>query len=56
MYLLDSNVVIDYLKAALPLKAMQFLHTVVDERPTLSVITKKKCWALTPLPSMNKIS
>jgi len=40
MYLLDTNIVIYYLKAALPPKAMQLLHTIVDEQPMLSVITK----------------
>ena len=40
MYLLDTNIVIYYLKAALPLKAMQLLNTIVDYQPTLSVITK----------------
>ncbi len=40
MYLLDTNIVIYYLKAALPAKAMQLLHTIVDEQPMLSVITK----------------
>ena len=40
MYLLDTNIVIYYLKAAFPLKAMQLLNTIVDYQPTLSVITK----------------
>ena len=40
MYLLDTNTVIYYLKSALPPKAMQILHAIVDERPMLSVITK----------------
>ncbi len=40
MYLLDTNIVIYYLKAALPPKAMQLLNTIVDEQPILSVITK----------------
>lgn len=40
MYLLDTNIVIYYLKAALPPKAMQLLHTIVDEQPILSIIAK----------------
>ena len=40
MYLLDTNTIIYYLKAALPEKAMQFLHNVVDDQPIISVITK----------------
>ena len=30
MYLLDSNTIIYYLKAALPDKAMQAMHGIVD--------------------------
>lgn len=40
MYLLDTNSIIYYLQAALPEKAMHRLHTIVDERPIISVITK----------------
>ena len=40
MYLLDTNAVIYYLKAALPPKAMNVLHNVVDEQPMVSVISK----------------
>jgi predicted nucleic acid-binding protein len=40
MYLLDTNTIIYYLKAALPNKAMQFLHELVDNQPIISVITK----------------
>ena len=40
MYLLDTNTIIYYLKAALPTKAMQLLHSIVDEQPMISVITK----------------
>lgn len=40
MYLLDTNTIIYYLQAALPEKAMQQLHTIVDEQPLISVITK----------------
>ncbi|HEY8781969.1 MAG TPA: type II toxin-antitoxin system VapC family toxin [Mucilaginibacter sp.] len=40
MYLLDTNAVINYLDAALPAPAMQFLSTVIDENCNISVITK----------------
>jgi predicted nucleic acid-binding protein len=40
MYLLDTNVVIDYFKAALPEKSMQLLSTILDEQPVISVITQ----------------
>lgn len=39
-YLIDSNAVIDYLGGKLPTEGMQFLNTVVDEIPNISVITK----------------
>ena len=39
-YLIDTNVVIDYLDNKLPANAMQFMHKVVDNNPKLSVITK----------------
>ena len=40
MYLLDTNTIIYYLKASLPQKSMQQMHTIVDEQPLVSVITK----------------
>jgi predicted nucleic acid-binding protein len=40
MYLLDTNTIIYYLQASLPEKAMQQLHTIVDDQPLVSVITK----------------
>jgi predicted nucleic acid-binding protein len=39
-YLLDTNVVINYLNASLPLAGMAFLNTIVDNEPMISVITK----------------
>lgn len=39
-YLLDTNVVINYLDATLPAKGMQFLDSIVDNEPIISVITK----------------
>ena len=48
MYLLDTNIVIYYLKAALPLNAMQFLNTIVDDQPSLSVVTKIEVLGFTP--------
>lgn len=40
MYLLDTNTIIYYLQAALPEKALQHLHIIVDDQPLISVITK----------------
>ena len=40
MYLLDSNVIIDYLNASLSESAMRFMDKVVDTQSNISVITK----------------
>lgn len=39
-YLIDSNAVIDYLSKKLPVNGMSFMNGVIDDIPTLSVITK----------------
>jgi len=39
-YLIDSNTVIDYLGRKLPSSGMDFMNSVIDDFPTLSVITK----------------
>ena len=39
-YLLDTNVVINYLDASLPITGMQFLNKIVDQEPIISIITK----------------
>jgi predicted nucleic acid-binding protein len=45
-YLIDTNVVSDYFSASLPLKGLQFMDTVIDAVPNLSVITQIEllCW------------
>lgn len=40
MYLLDTNVVINYLDASLPKPSMQFVSGIVDDKSCISVITK----------------
>jgi predicted nucleic acid-binding protein len=40
MYLLDTNAVINYLEAALPIPSMQFMGAVIDNNCNISVITK----------------
>lgn len=40
MYLLDTNVVINYLDASLPKASMQFVSGIVDDKSCISVITK----------------
>jgi hypothetical protein len=39
-YLLDSNVVINYLDVSIPSSGMQMLNVIVDDHPLISVITK----------------
>jgi len=39
-FLIDSNVVIDYLSGKLPEFGMNFMHGVINDVPKLSVITK----------------
>ncbi|HMU98054.1 MAG TPA: type II toxin-antitoxin system VapC family toxin [Chitinophagales bacterium] len=45
-YLIDTNVVSDYLSASLSKVGMDFLDTVIDTIPNLSVISKIEllCW------------
>ncbi len=40
LYLIDSNAVIDYLSNKFPASSMQFMNTIVDASPNISVITK----------------
>jgi hypothetical protein len=39
-YLIDTNVVIDYLAEMLPASAMAFMNNVIDVMPLMSVVTK----------------
>jgi len=39
-YLIDTNVVIDYLGKKLPPSGMEFMNNVIDSIPNVSVITK----------------
>jgi len=45
-YLIDTNVICDYLSATLPTKGMNLLDTVIDAVPNLSVIVQIEllCW------------
>jgi len=40
MYLLDTNIVINYLDASMPMPAMQFMDNIVNLQCSISVITK----------------
>jgi predicted nucleic acid-binding protein len=39
-YLIDTNVVIDYLGQKIPLSGMKFMNDIIDNIPNVSVITK----------------
>jgi predicted nucleic acid-binding protein len=39
-YLIDTNVVIDYLGQKMPLLGMNFMNTIIDAIPNVSVVTK----------------
>lgn len=39
-YLLDTNVVINFLSASLPIEGMKLLNSIVDEESNISVVTK----------------
>lgn len=39
-YLIDTNVVIDYLGRKLPVSGMDFMNTVIDNIPNVSVVSK----------------
>jgi predicted nucleic acid-binding protein len=39
-YLIDTNVVIDYLGQKMPLVGMNFMNTIIDAIPNVSVVTK----------------
>ena len=45
-YLIDTNVVSDYFSASLPASGLQFMDSVIDLVPSLSVITQIEllCW------------
>lgn len=45
-YLIDTNVVSDYFSASLPANGLQFMDSVIDAIPNLSVITQIEllCW------------
>ena len=39
-YLIDTNAVIDYLGNKLPVSGMDFMNTVIDAVPNVSIVTK----------------
>lgn len=45
-HLMDTNVVSDYFSATFPIAGMEFMDTVIDATPILSVITQIEllCW------------
>lgn len=49
-YLIDTNIVSDYLSAALPSKAFTLMDVVLDATPNISIITQIEllCWQAQP--------
>lgn len=49
-YLIDSNVVSDYFSASLQERGLQFMDSVIDDVPNLSVISQIEllCWKTQP--------
>ncbi len=45
-YLIDTNVVSDYLSASLPPSSTQFMDEIIDAIPTLSIVSQIEllCW------------
>ena len=45
-YLIDTNVISDYFSASLPTRGLQFIDSVIDAIPNLSVISQIEllCW------------
>ena len=45
-YLIDTNVISDYFSASIPATGLQFMDSVIDAIPNLSVITQIEllCW------------
>ncbi len=39
-YLIDTNAIIDYLGNKIPYSGMQFMNTIIDSIPNISIITK----------------
>lgn len=54
-YLIDTNVVIDYLGNRLPLAGMDFMHGVMNNMPAISVITKIELLGLNTNPAHYQI-
>ena len=49
-YLIDTNVISDYFSASFPENGLQFMDSVIDAIPKLSIITQIEllCWKTDP--------
>jgi len=54
-YLIDSNVVIDYLGSRLPNTGMTFMNEIVNDIPKVSVITKIEVLGFNTTPEANQL-
>jgi hypothetical protein len=49
-FLIDTNIIIDYLSAKLPEKCLDFMHFVIDSNPATSVICKIEALSFNFIP------
>ena len=54
-YLIDSNVVIDYLRGSLPVSGMAFMDDVVNDIPNVSIITKMEVLGFQTTPEASQL-
>ncbi|MDR3695072.1 type II toxin-antitoxin system VapC family toxin [Mucilaginibacter sp.] len=54
-YLIDSNIVIGYLNNKLPADGMKIMHSIIDDIPQISVITKIEILRFNTIPESYKV-
>jgi predicted nucleic acid-binding protein len=54
-YIIDSNAVIDYLRASLPDSGMTFMHDVINEIPRVSIISQIEVLGFSTTPEAYSI-
>jgi len=54
-YLLDSNVIIGYLAAKIPISGMEIVSNIVDQSPNISVISQIEILRFNDTPENEKI-
>jgi predicted nucleic acid-binding protein len=54
-YLIDSNVVIDYLRGSLPVSGMAFMDGVINDIPKVPIVTKIEVLGFHTTPEASKL-